>query len=104
MTFRKVARAEELWSGEMAGVVVGTTKVLLVHVGGVVCAYVDACAHKGVEMSRGKLDGETLVCSAHEWRYDARSGLGENPRGVKLTPLPVKLEQGDILVDIGGER
>jgi toluene monooxygenase system ferredoxin subunit len=102
-----VARLSELWVGEMAGVQVGNTPVVLVNLGGVVCAYEDRCPHRGFPLSRGRLGSGAIVCSAHEWTYDALTGRGINPRGVALRALPVSVDGEEVSVDVDdgeGER
>ncbi len=100
MSFRRVASTEELWGGETIGVVQEGFKVFLCNVNGNIYAYEDRCAHQGVELSRGCLKGNVLICSAHEWEYDVCSGQGVNPKGAWLKALPVKVEGTDIWVDI----
>jgi toluene monooxygenase system ferredoxin subunit len=90
----------ELWDGEMRGHVVDGHKVLLVKVDGRVCAYEDRCAHLGVALSEGELTGGVIVCRAHHYRYDARTGAGVNPKSVQLQALPVAIEDGMIAVDL----
>ncbi len=34
----------------------------------------DSCPHRGIPLSYGRLDGETVECSYHGWRFDACSG------------------------------
>jgi len=46
------------------------------------------------------LEGGEIVCRVHEWRYDACSGRGTNPAGVRLRVLPLRVENGRILVDV----
>src|SRR5688500_5258218 len=100
MNYCHATDLDSLWPGEMTGIRIGSLKVLLANVGGTVVAYEDRCAHKGVELSKGRLDGCTLTCSAHEWKYDIRTGAGENPIGVQLRKLPVKVEANQVLVDV----
>lgn len=103
MSYRRVADAASLWPGEMKGLLVETTKVLLVNVGGDVRAYEDSCPHRGVALSCGILEASgTLTCAMHLWQYDARTGKGLNPRGVALRRLPMKLEDGGIWVEVEG--
>jgi toluene monooxygenase system ferredoxin subunit len=99
MAFHRVIAADELWDGEMLGQIVAGRKLLLVRLGERVCAYADRCAHLGVELSSGKLEGHVLTCSAHHYQYDARTGQGINPRRVALSRFAVKIESGQILVD-----
>jgi toluene monooxygenase system ferredoxin subunit len=101
MAFRTVLTDEELWTGEMRGLVVDGRRVLVLRTERGVYAYEDRCAHLGVPLSRGTLSGRVLTCSAHHYQYDAESGRGINPNSVRLTALPVKIDAGAIAVDIG---
>ena len=100
MSFVVASTLGELWSGEMRGVSVGGQPVLLVHVDGCVVAFQDACAHQRARLSEGRLEGREIVCPAHEWRYDARTGIGTNPPNARLRPLAVRVEGELILVDV----
>jgi toluene monooxygenase system ferredoxin subunit len=103
MTFCKAAHRDDVWIGEMLGVVVRDRAVLLVNVEGKLCAYEDRCRHKGVPLSTGRLEGGVLTCSVHGWVYDAHTGSGINPESTKLPSYPVKIEGSDILVDVDEE-
>lgn len=100
MSFERVMAAEDLWDGEIAGVVVRGTRVLLTNVEGAVRAYADRCAHKGVELSRGVLAGRVLTCWAHGWQYDLVTGEGVNPCGMFLVKYPAMVDGGQIWVDV----
>jgi len=102
--FIPVMRSDELWDGEMQGREVSGKKVLLVKLDGRVCAYEDRCAHLGVALSEGELVGDVIVCSAHHYRYDARTGRGVNPKSVQLKSLSVALEGGMIAVELEADR
>jgi toluene monooxygenase system ferredoxin subunit len=100
MSFRRAASLSQLWVGELTGVVVEDTKVLLVRLDDGVRAFEDRCAHKGVALSEGQLAGTTLTCKAHAWRYDAKTGHGMDPANVCLRRFAVKVEGDDVLVDV----
>jgi len=74
--------------------------VLLVRLNGVVYAYENRCAHLGVALSEGRLDGSVLTCRAHHWQYDVRSGAGINPATACLRCFAVKIEDGTVFVDV----
>jgi toluene monooxygenase system ferredoxin subunit len=99
MAFHPVLSEDELWTGEMRGLTVGGKRVLLLRTADGVFAYEDRCAHLGVPLSQGTLKGTVLTCSAHHYQYDAASGHGINPRGVRLTPLAVRIDGGKIAID-----
>jgi nitrite reductase/ring-hydroxylating ferredoxin subunit len=103
VTFEKAARLDDLWSGDMLGCDVGGQRVLLVRLGETVHAYEDRCAHLGVRLSEGKLNGTGLMCRAHYWEYDVETGQGRNPLSVCLRRFPVRIEDGRILVDVEGK-
>ena len=100
MPFVRVAAVDDLWSGELKGCVVQGHKVLLVRMDETVFAYEDRCAHLGVLLSKGSLDGRVLTCHAHQWQYDVCTGGGVNPLSARLKPFPVKVECGDVFVDL----
>lgn len=101
MAFLRAAALADLWEGEMIGVRVAGVPVLLVRLDDGLHAYVDRCAHQAVPLSEGVLDGGVIVCGAHGWSYDARTGRGVNPARARLSAIPVRAEGADILVDVG---
>ena len=100
MTLTKAASLQELAVGGLAQRIVAGRKVLLVRLDGDVRAYEDRCAHLGLPLSGGRMDGTTLICPAHEWEYDMTTGRGVNPATVCLKSYPVKIEGDQILVDV----
>ncbi len=101
MAYVEVLREDDLWVGEMRRVEVGGQPVLLLRVETGVFAYVDRCAHLGMALSDGTLEDCRVKCPAHHYEYDARTGMGVNPRGVRLEPVPILCRGGAILVDAG---
>lgn len=99
MTFCKAATTDQLWSGEMLPLVIGSEKIVLVRVDDSIYAYKDCCVHKGVELSRGHLINSTLTCSAHQWQFNVCSGRGVNPASACLTAFPVFVDNKEIWVD-----
>ncbi len=37
---------------------------------GIAHALIDRCCHRGVELSLGKVEGDSIACRYHGWRYD----------------------------------
>ena len=93
---------DELWQGEMRTVTVDAVDVVLANINGEVFAYEDRCPHLANPLSKGLLDGHVLVCAAHEWAFDVRTGRGVNPVSVCLRRFPVRLEHDAILVNLDG--
>jgi toluene monooxygenase system protein E len=100
MAFRPTITATELWDGDMIARRVDGQNVLLVRLNGIVYAYENRCAHQGVALSEGRLDGHVLTCRAHHWQYDVRVGNGINPATACLRRFAVKVEDGTVFVDV----
>jgi toluene monooxygenase system ferredoxin subunit len=91
-----VATLDEVWEGEMKPVEVDGKPIVLINVGGTVCAYDDRCPHSGTPLSEGMLDGAILTCSAHEWVFDTRMGRGVNPATACLHRVAVRVD-GEVI-------
>lgn len=105
MAFQKACTLDEVWEGDMTEVEVSEHLVLLVGLdGGEVRAFQAVCPHQDIPLCEGKFDGKVLMCRAHQWTFDAKTGLGINPGDCKLAQYPVKLDGDDVLVDVEGVK
>jgi toluene monooxygenase system ferredoxin subunit len=100
MGFQKVAKVEDLWSGEMMGLEVNGECILLVNVDNRIYAYADICPHQKSRLSEGTLMDKVLRCARHHWEFDVCTGSGVNPRNACLKLFPIRIDGEDILVDI----
>ena len=104
MGFQKIAKIEDLWSGEMVGVEVSGEQILVVNVDNHIYAYADACPHQKSRLSEGTLTEKILRCARHHWEFDVCSGSGVNPQNCYLRVFPSRVDGEDILVDLDGVR
>jgi len=58
------------------------------------------CPHAGGPLGQGALHGTTLVCPWHAWEYDCRTGANDLDPDLKVETFPVKVDGGEILLDI----
>ena len=102
-TFQKVGTLDDLWEGEMLEVEAGEHVIVLVWPeGGELRAFQGMCPHQDIPLAEGKFDGRVVMCRAHQWTFDARTGEGINPGKCRLAQYPVKLDGDDILVAVEG--
>jgi toluene monooxygenase system ferredoxin subunit len=101
--FERTLDEAELWVGEMRGAELGSARVLLVRNEGGVCAYLDRCPHQGYPLSEGELRDGVITCRVHRHTFDASTGHGINPLQPCLRRLPVRVERGQVWVDVPGE-
>lgn len=75
--------------------------VALFRDGARVVAFEDACPHAGAPLSAGVCRDGEVVCSWHGFRFDASTGACRLYDGApSATPLPVRVENGRVLVGI----
>src|SRR4051812_24559829 len=97
--FIEIADAESLWDGEMEAYDVGEAEVLLVKIDGELHAYDGICPHQSISLIEGELENGLLTCRAHEWQFDAVSGVSVNPVGECLARHDVRVSD-DGMVEV----
>lgn len=103
MDYQKAASLDDLWEGDMLEVEVADHLVLLVWPeGGQIKAFQGICPHQDIPLAEGKFNGRVVMCRAHQWTFDAHTGLGINPGDCRLAQYPVKVEGDDIWVAVQG--
>lgn len=94
-----VAELSDLPLNEIQEVLVDGGVIAVVRTDSGVYAFDNNCAHMGVALSRGRLEGDTLICPLHNWAYDLRSStICYPPMGRSFTTFPTKIEQGKVMV------
>jgi phenylpropionate dioxygenase-like ring-hydroxylating dioxygenase large terminal subunit len=90
-----VAWSHDVRAGKTCATSFAGEPIVLVRPGkGCLFALEDRCAHRQVPLSKGTVDGCTLRCCYHGWRYDAAGrcvdvpylGKGKLPNGVRAYP------------------
>jgi nitrite reductase/ring-hydroxylating ferredoxin subunit len=102
LSFRAVARLEEIPDDSGLRVVVDELAIGLYRVGGEIHAMEDACPHAGFSLSRGRLCDGIIVCGAHALPFDVRTGF--RPGDADGFPIPcfaVRVVGETVEVDIG---
>ena len=56
----------------------------LFNVDGGFYAINDVCGHRGGPLGEGELDGKTVICPWHGWRWDVTTGANVNNPAVKI--------------------
>jgi 3-phenylpropionate/trans-cinnamate dioxygenase ferredoxin component len=90
--FQAVASADDVGDGEMARFKLADATVAVANVSGRLFAFDDVCTHKGCSLSKGDLEGVTVVCPCHGGQYDLASGTvlaGPPPHPVNVYPVRV---------------
>ncbi|MFV8320882.1 NifU family protein [Mycobacterium sp. 23] len=78
--------------------------VLVISVDRRLSAYRNECAHEAMPLNNAilDLDNGTLTCPWHGFCYDASSGECLSAPGAQLEQLPLRIDNGDVWVRVGG--
>lgn len=79
--------------------IAGVDLVLIRRPEGSVSALYGRCAHRGVPLADGHVEGNTLVCGVHGWRYDVATGIAPVNNSVALATFPTEIRDGQVHVD-----
>ncbi len=96
----KVANAADVPVGEARVVDASGKPIALVNADGTLYAVDNTCLHRGGPLGEGELDGLTLTCPWHGWRWNVKTGANLNNPGVRLNCYPVTVEDGAVYVDV----
>jgi nitrite reductase/ring-hydroxylating ferredoxin subunit len=101
MEFVKLASVNDVKPNSIMGVTLNDQKILLANVNGKYYAIGNLCMHRGCQLSKGKLEGETVVCPCHGSTYDLKTG--NFTKGPTKKPEPayeLKVEHNDIMISL----
>jgi 3-phenylpropionate/trans-cinnamate dioxygenase ferredoxin subunit len=77
--------------------------VLVVENGDGVHAVSSNCPHMGCSLGGAVLEGAVVRCPCHGWRFDTATGRFVDAPEISLDTYPVKIESGNILINLGKE-
>lgn len=84
--------------GSMAPVYPLGVSVVVARVDGTIYAVSGKCAHMACPLFTGMLDGFTLTCRCHDWRYDIRTGRFIDAPELGLAVYSTKAEEGKLFI------
>jgi len=102
--FVKVGTRAQFLDRRGKAVRVGDEKVAVFRVGDRWFALQDECPHMGASLADGKLDGGSVVCRWHDWKFELDSGQGDQRKWACARVHEVRIEGEDVLVEDLGPR
>jgi nitrite reductase (NADH) small subunit len=99
MSWIEVGKTAEFPLGEIREVLVGGGVMAIARTPSGIRAFDNNCAHMGVALSSGRIDGETVTCPLHNWAYDLASGRITYPAGAgRFATFFTKVEGDTVMV------
>ena len=78
----------------------GDKTICIANVSGTYKAMDNVCLHRGGPLGQGMIVNEKLVCPWHAWAWDPKTGEATHNAAVKIAVYPLKIENGDVLIDL----
>ena len=87
-------------AGEAREFSLGDKVVCVANVNGAISAMDNVCLHRGGPLGQGVIEKGKLICPWHGWAWDPATGQAVHNPAAKLNVYPIKVENGDVLIEI----
>lgn len=96
-----VLDVEEIDEGDVVGVTVDDTEILLARVGDEFYAIGNICTHEHCHLSDGWIEDNEVVCPCHHAKFDVTTGEVTRPPAKEDEPVyDVTVEDGKIYINV----
>ena len=74
--------------------------ICIANVNCTITAMDNVCLHRGGPLGQGVVEKGKVVCPWHGWAWDPTTGQAVHNPGAKLNIYPIKIENGEVLIEI----
>ena len=78
--------------------------IIVIKKDGHIYALRNRCAHMACTLAGGRLDGHTIQCPCHEWKFDITTGEFIDAREITIPTYMCKSQDGKIFVKLEEKR
>jgi nitrite reductase/ring-hydroxylating ferredoxin subunit len=100
VSFISVARKSEIPEGAGITVDVKGMRIALFKVDDTIYAINNSCIHRGGPLAEGQVEGTTVTCPWHLWRFNLKTGESEISPEARVPAYQVKIQGDDVLIEI----
>ena len=101
MAYTALCKLNNLLEGEAVPFRLAGREIMLVWAdGGELKAFDGLCPHQRIPFSQGRFNGRQLICTAHDWVFDGRSGECHRGQPCELTSYPLRVTDGLVEVKL----
>src|SRR6059036_3079718 len=98
--FVPIAEKKDLPDGSGRVVNVEGRSIALFRVKDEYFALANVCLHRGGPLGEGSLNGSTITCPWHGWKFDVRTGSFTVIPTLKVTTYKVREQNGSVMEEI----
>ena len=100
--YRYIGLVSEIRAGKSKSFLIADERgknieVAVFNIDGQYYAISDTCIHKGAPLSKGFLEGDTVTCAWHGWKYCVKNGMSPHKGGDSVNSYEVKIVNNDKL-------
>jgi nitrite reductase/ring-hydroxylating ferredoxin subunit/multimeric flavodoxin WrbA len=100
--YRYIGLVSEIRAGKSKSFLIADERgknieVAVFNIDGQYYAISDTCIHKGAPLSKGFLEGDTVTCAWHGWKYCVKNGMSLHKGGDSVNSYEVKIVNNDKL-------
>ncbi|MEK6839504.1 MAG: nitrite reductase small subunit NirD [Nanoarchaeota archaeon] len=96
----RIASVDDVPEGGGMTAEVGGRMIALFNIGGEIYAIENTCPHQGGSLADGFIDGTTITCPNHDWKFDLETGQGIMPPSPGVKAYPVEIRDNDIYIEV----
>jgi 3-phenylpropionate/trans-cinnamate dioxygenase ferredoxin subunit len=101
VSFVEIAKIDEIPDGKIKGIKIDDNNILATNIAGKYYAIGAKCTHAGGDLSKGKMDGNIVICPRHGSKFDVITGKSVSGPAKQSVPIyQVKIQGKSILIDI----
>ena len=75
-------------------------EICVTNVNGTYSAMDNICLHRGGPLGQGTIENGKIICPWHAWAWDPTTGEAAHSASAKIAVYPLKIENGDVLIEI----
>ena len=99
-TYVKAAKVADVPVGGSLLVQPTGKKIVLFNLDGSFYALDNSCPHNDGPICCGTVEGDTVICPNHGWKFDIRTGKAKTVSGYRIKSYALKLEGDEIFVEV----
>jgi nitrite reductase (NADH) small subunit len=100
VSYIKAASVDELRPGELLEIEMNDNLYAICNIAGEIRAVHGICPHHGGPLGQGALEGSLLSWPWHAWQFDTATGACVFNDELRIPTYSVRVEEGQIMVDI----
>ena len=98
--YEVVLHKDALEPGRIIDIIIGGTSIAVANVDGAFHAIASACPHADGPLGEGHVEGCTVTCPYHGWRFDLATGECSTVPGKRVRTYPVQVVGDAVCVQL----